>query len=112
MEIGKVELEKILENVFKHNKKERLSIEDIINTFTKIEIKNNINNDNVNFEKKSKREQVKNACVNCKIARKKCDVGRPCNRCTLFNIAEKCEDSIRKPRAKGIKRGPYKKHKK
>jgi uncharacterized paraquat-inducible protein A len=84
-------------------------VEDIINTFTKIELKNNIHDDNINIKKKPKREQVKNACVNCKMARKKCDDGRPCNRCTTYNIVENCEDSIRKPREKGIKRGSYKK---
>ena len=105
----KLILKKILEDVFDYNEKERLSIDDIINTFTKIEIKNKINDNNLNIEKKYKREQVKNACVNCKIARKKCDVNRPCNRCSESNIPEKCKDSIRKQRKIGIKRGPYKK---
>ena len=74
-----------------------------------IEIKNNVNNDNINIEKESKREQVKNACVNCKIAKKKCDNDRPCNRCKLLNISEDCKDSERKQREKGIKRAPYNK---
>jgi hypothetical protein len=83
-------------------------IGDILNMFTKIEINYNINND-INIKSKSKREQVKNACINCKIARKKCDVNRPCNRCVNADLSEMCKDSIRKKREKGIKRGPYKK---
>ncbi|KAJ2296004.1 hypothetical protein IWW55_005252 [Coemansia sp. RSA 2706] len=59
-----------------------------------------------------KRAQVKNACVNCQKACKKCDSGRPCQRCVKYNLAESCVDSKRKPRKKGIKRGPYKKRKK
>ncbi|KAJ1989344.1 hypothetical protein GGI25_005171 [Coemansia spiralis] len=58
-----------------------------------------------------KRAQVKNACVNCQRACKKCDPGRPCQRCVRYNLAESCVDSQRKPRKKGIKRGPYKKRK-
>ncbi|KAJ2448848.1 hypothetical protein EV183_005218 [Coemansia sp. RSA 2336] len=59
-----------------------------------------------------KRAQVKNACVNCQRACKKCDSGRPCQRCIKYNLADTCVDSKRKPRKKGIKRGPYKKRKK
>ncbi|KAI7894186.1 uncharacterized protein EV154DRAFT_108843 [Mucor mucedo] len=57
---------------------------------------------------KSKRRQVKNACVNCQKACKKCDDGRPCQRCIKYNLTETCQDSIRKERKKGVKRGPYK----
>ncbi|KAJ1962480.1 hypothetical protein GGI12_002625 [Dipsacomyces acuminosporus] len=59
-----------------------------------------------------KRAQVKNACVNCQKACKKCDPGRPCQRCIKYNLTDTCVDSKRKPRKKGIKRGPYKKRKK
>ncbi|KAJ2720968.1 hypothetical protein GGI07_004281 [Coemansia sp. Benny D115] len=59
-----------------------------------------------------KRAQVKNACVNCQRACKKCDPGRPCERCIKYGLEDSCEDSKRKPRKKGLKRGPYKKRKK
>ncbi|GAA5795605.1 hypothetical protein HPULCUR_000966 [Helicostylum pulchrum] len=39
---------------------------------------------------------------------KKCDEGRPCQRCVKYNLTETCQDSVRKERKKGIKRGPYK----
>lgn len=55
-----------------------------------------------------KRKQVKNACVNCQKACKKCDEGRPCQRCVKYGLVETCQDSTRKERKKGIKRGPYK----
>ncbi|KAJ1957934.1 hypothetical protein EC988_000575, partial [Linderina pennispora] len=61
---------------------------------------------------KPKRMQVKNACVNCQKACKKCDPGRPCQRCIKYKLGDTCVDSKRKPRKKGIKRGPYKKRKK
>ncbi|GAA5808109.1 hypothetical protein MFLAVUS_001491 [Mucor flavus] len=57
---------------------------------------------------KPKRRQVKNACVNCQKACKKCDEGRPCQRCVKYNLTETCQDSVRKERKKGVKRGPYK----
>ncbi|KAJ3216142.1 hypothetical protein HDU67_009869 [Dinochytrium kinnereticum] len=55
-----------------------------------------------------KRKQVKNACVNCQKACKKCDNGRPCPRCVRYGLQSSCQDSVRKERRKGIKRGPYK----
>ncbi|CAG8443069.1 819_t:CDS:2 [Ambispora leptoticha] len=58
---------------------------------------------------KPKRHQVKNACVNCQKACKKCDDSRPCNRCIKGKMTDTCKSSIRKERKKGIKRGPYKK---
>jgi hypothetical protein len=58
---------------------------------------------------RSKRRQVKNACTNCQKACKKCDDARPCLRCVKYGISEKCVDSQRKGRKKGMKRGPYKK---
>ncbi|KAL1915217.1 uncharacterized protein VTP21DRAFT_7493 [Calcarisporiella thermophila] len=61
---------------------------------------------------KPKRQQVKNACVNCQRACKKCDEGRPCQRCVKYNLTATCVDSPRKERQKGIKRGPYKRRKK
>ncbi|KAG1309341.1 hypothetical protein G6F64_005388 [Rhizopus arrhizus] len=61
---------------------------------------------------KPKRKQVKNACVNCQKACKKCDIGRPCQRCIKYGITDTCVNSVRKERKKGIKRGPYKKRNK
>ncbi|PWY96838.1 hypothetical protein BCV70DRAFT_168236, partial [Testicularia cyperi] len=55
-----------------------------------------------------KRKQVKNACVNCQKACKKCDEGRPCSRCVKYGLTDTCQDSARKERRRGIKRGPYK----
>ncbi|KAL0095067.1 hypothetical protein J3Q64DRAFT_1629331 [Phycomyces blakesleeanus] len=60
---------------------------------------------------KPKRKQVKNACVNCQKACKKCDEGRPCQRCIKYALVDTCVDSVRKERKKGVKRGPYKKRK-
>ncbi|KAI8373013.1 uncharacterized protein BYT42DRAFT_578922 [Radiomyces spectabilis] len=57
---------------------------------------------------KPKRKQVKNACVNCQKACKKCDDGRPCQRCIKYGLTDTCQDSVRKERKKGVKRGPYK----
>ncbi|KAH9946388.1 uncharacterized protein BXZ73DRAFT_95888 [Epithele typhae] len=56
-----------------------------------------------------KRKQVKNACTNCQKACKKCYDARPCLRCVKYGLADECVDSLRKERAKGKKRGPYKK---
>lgn len=56
-----------------------------------------------------KRKQVKNACMACQRACKRCDVGRPCERCIKYGMADSCRDSQRKERKKGVKRGPYKK---
>ncbi|KAI8383022.1 hypothetical protein BD560DRAFT_385805 [Blakeslea trispora] len=61
---------------------------------------------------KPKRKQVKNACVNCQKACKKCDIGRPCQRCIKYGLTDTCVNSVRKERKKGIKRGPYKKRNK
>ncbi|KAF9102132.1 hypothetical protein BGX27_011166 [Mortierella sp. AM989] len=60
------------------------------------------------LSQKPKRRQVKNACVNCQKACKKCDEGRPCARCIKYGLVDTCVDSTRKVRKKGIKRGPYK----
>jgi hypothetical protein len=57
---------------------------------------------------KQKRRQVKNACVNCQKACKRCDEGRPCTRCIKYGLTDTCQDSARKERKRGIKRGPYK----
>jgi hypothetical protein len=46
--------------------------------------------------------------VNCQKACKKCDDGRPCQRCIKYGLTETCIDSVRKERKKGVKRGPYK----
>jgi len=62
----------------------------------------------LNSNGKPKRKQVKNACVNCQKACKKCDDGRPCQRCIKYGLTETCVDSVRKERKKGVKRGPYK----
>ncbi|ORX55661.1 hypothetical protein DM01DRAFT_1335050 [Hesseltinella vesiculosa] len=63
-------------------------------------------------EPRRKRKQVKNACINCQKACKKCDEGRACQRCVKLGIADTCVDSPRKERLKGVKRGPYKKRQK
>ncbi|KZP29986.1 hypothetical protein FIBSPDRAFT_778142 [Athelia psychrophila] len=57
----------------------------------------------------SKRRQVKNACINCQKACKKCDDARPCLRCVRYGVSEECVDSQRRERRRGVKRGPYKK---
>ncbi|KAG0231865.1 hypothetical protein BGW41_002068 [Actinomortierella wolfii] len=62
----------------------------------------------VPLQQKPKRRQVKNACVNCQKACKKCDEGRPCQRCIKYGLTDTCVDSTRKVRKKGVKRGPYK----
>ncbi|KAI8593805.1 hypothetical protein BDZ88DRAFT_403829 [Geranomyces variabilis] len=64
--------------------------------------------DNSGSNIRQKRAQVKNACVNCQRACKKCDEFRPCTRCTKFNLGDSCRDSERKERTKGFKRGTYK----
>lgn len=61
---------------------------------------------------KPKRKQVKMACTNCASACKKCDDGRPCQRCIRSNLASTCKDGVRKERKRGIKRGPYKRRNK
>ncbi|ORE09092.1 hypothetical protein BCV72DRAFT_73541 [Rhizopus microsporus var. microsporus] len=58
---------------------------------------------------KLKRSQVKNACINCKKACKKCDDGRASQRCIKYNLVNTCKGSIRKER-KRKKRGPYRKN--
>ncbi|KAJ6497750.1 hypothetical protein C8R45DRAFT_1094089 [Mycena sanguinolenta] len=55
------------------------------------------------------RKQVKIACTKCQKAGKKCDLARPCLRCTKYRFPEECVDAQRKERQKGAKRGPYKK---
>lgn len=45
-----------------------------------------------------KRKQVKNACVNCQRACKKCDDQRPCSRCVKYGIEDGCINSQRKER--------------
>ena len=51
-------------------------------------------------------------CTNCASACKKCDDGRPCQRCTRSNLVSTCKDGVRKERKRGIKRGPYKRRNK
>lgn len=46
----------------------------------------------------AKRKQVKNACVNCQKACKKCDDQRPCSRCVKYGIEDGCINSQRKER--------------
>lgn len=46
----------------------------------------------------AKRKQVKNACVNCQKACKKCDDQRPCSRCIKYGIEDGCVNSQRKER--------------
>ncbi|SAM00506.1 hypothetical protein [Absidia glauca] len=64
-----------------------------------------------NFAEKGKRTQVRNACVHCQKACKKCASERPCPRCLKFGYAETCVDSVRKKRQQSTRRGPYKKRK-
>lgn len=57
-----------------------------------------------------KRHQTKLACTWCRKLSKKCDAQRPCSRCVQFNRCSECVDAPpRKPRAKGVDRGAYKK---
>ena len=57
-----------------------------------------------------KRHQTKLACTWCRKLSKKCDAQRPCGRCIQFNRCDECVDAPpRRPRAKGIDRGAYKK---
>ena len=56
-----------------------------------------------------KRAQVKSACVHCRKACKKCEEQRPCQRCVRLNMADSCVSHVRKPRERGMKRGPYRK---
>ena len=57
-----------------------------------------------------KRHQTKLACTWCRKLSKKCDAQRPCARCVQFNRCSECVDAPpRKPRAKGVDRGAYKK---
>jgi hypothetical protein len=57
-----------------------------------------------------KRHQTKLACSWCRKLSKKCDAQRPCGRCVQFNRCSECVDAPpRRPRAKGIDRGTYKK---
>ncbi|KAG2208483.1 hypothetical protein INT47_010179 [Mucor saturninus] len=77
-------------------------------SYTNIDM--NITNEHIETNTTSKRRsQVKNACVNCQKACKKCDEGRPCQRCIKLGITDTCFDSPRKERKKGFKRGPYRK---
>ncbi|KAF7375871.1 hypothetical protein MSAN_00001500 [Mycena sanguinolenta] len=55
------------------------------------------------------RRQVKIACTKCQKAGKKCDLARPCLRCTKYRFPEECVDAERKERKRGGKRGPYRK---
>jgi hypothetical protein len=58
----------------------------------------------------AKRHQTKLACTWCRKLSKKCDAQRPCGRCRQFDRCAECVDAPpRKPRAKGIDRGTYKK---
>lgn len=63
------------------------------------------------YPNKNKRKQVKNACTNCQKACKKCDEERPCPRCVKYGLQNECNDSVRKERRKGLKRGTYSKKK-
>ncbi len=56
----------------------------------------------------SARIRVKMACTNCKLAKARCDNGRPCSRCVKRGCADSCVDAIPKrrgPRQHGSKRG-------
>ncbi|ORX89291.1 hypothetical protein K493DRAFT_69779 [Basidiobolus meristosporus CBS 931.73] len=66
-----------------------------------------VNPSNLSDALRPKRRQVKNACINCQKACKKCDEGRPCQRCIKYGLGDTCRDSTRKERRKGERRGPY-----
>ncbi|RCH96696.1 hypothetical protein CU097_011424 [Rhizopus azygosporus] len=55
---------------------------------------------------KPKRSQVKNACINCKKACKKCDDGRPCQRCIKYNLADTYETGDAKQSTKNTLSSP------
>lgn len=57
---------------------------------------------------RQKRKQVKNACVNCQKACKKCDDERPCSRCLKYNLEDSCRDSLRKERNRSQPKKPSK----
>jgi len=46
------------------------------------------------------RRRVKTACTNCKNAKTKCDMGRPCLRCVRRKQPELCRDSVHKRRSR------------
>ena len=46
--------------------------------------------------------------VNCQRACKKCDDCRPCQRCVRYHLEESCQNSARRERKRGVRRGPYK----
>lgn len=68
----------VLDSVFKHNKKNDLSIEEIIDKFDKINI--------------NKRKRVKVACINCKNSHQKCDNDRPCKCCIKRGLSDTCKN--------------------
>lgn len=45
--------------------------------------------------------------MNCQKACKKCDDGRPCERCVKYGLESTCRDSARKERRRSSKRGTY-----
>jgi hypothetical protein len=45
--------------------------------------------------------------VNCQKACKKCDDGRPCQRCIRYHLESTCTNSARRERKRGVRRGPY-----
>jgi hypothetical protein len=51
-------------------------------------------------------------CSNCAAACKRCDDQRPCSRCLKHGVGDNCQDTERKERQRGIKRGPYKRRNK
>jgi len=48
------------------------------------------------------RNRVKTACTNCKLAKARCDNGRPCSRCVKRGCQDTCIDAI--PKRRGRKR--------
>eukprot|EP00471_Norrisiella_sphaerica_P005077 CAMPEP_0184487382 /NCGR_PEP_ID=MMETSP0113_2-20130426/9953_1 /TAXON_ID=91329 /ORGANISM="Norrisiella sphaerica, Strain BC52" /LENGTH=373 /DNA_ID=CAMNT_0026869673 /DNA_START=54 /DNA_END=1175 /DNA_ORIENTATION=- len=48
------------------------------------------------------RIRVKTACTNCKLAKARCDNGRPCSRCIKRGCQETCVDAV--PKRRGRKR--------
>mmetsp|Transcript_9114 Transcript_9114/g.13669 ORF Transcript_9114/g.13669 Transcript_9114/m.13669 type:complete len:330 (-) Transcript_9114:82-1071(-) len=50
------------------------------------------------------RIRVKTACTNCKMAKARCDNGRPCSRCVKRGCERTCVDAV--PKRRGRKRSP------
>lgn len=70
----------------------------------KMNVQSNIKKNKLSLEnqqqKKAKRLQVKNACLNCRKMHTACNSERPCKRCVHLNIQSACVDVERRRRNK------------